>query len=139
MEGLLASVVLVAILLGVLLAVGGLLYVLALRAQRLSKRSPDPVTMRPRPLLGREPWFGPACGGYRYSPASPEGHAVGLVTIGSAVCLAQAGQVLASVTVAVTMVIIVFVKGTPPGGARERKEFHAGRDQRPHRRAISGH
>ncbi len=139
MEGLLASVVLIAILLGVLLVVGGLLYLLVLRAKRLSKRSPDPVTMRRTPLLGREPWFGPACGRYRYSPASPEGHAVGLVAIGSAVYLAQAGQVLASVAVAVTMVIIVFVKGTPPGGAREWKESRAGRDQRPHRRAISGH
>lgn len=138
MEGLLASVVLIAILLGVLLVVGGLVYLLALRARRLSKRSPEPVTMRPRPFLGREPWFGPACGGYRYAPASPEGHAVGLVAITAAVYLAQAGQLLASAAVAVTMVIIVFVKGTPPAGAQEWKVFHAWIDQRPERRALSG-
>jgi hypothetical protein len=131
MEGLVASVVLIAIFLGVLLVVGGLIYLVVLRAHRLSMRSPEPVTMRPRPLLGREPWFGPGCRGYRYSPASPEGHAVGLVAIAAAVYLAQAGQVLASVAVAVTMVIIVFVKSTPPGGAREWKEFHAARVQRP--------
>jgi len=39
MEGLAASVVLIAILLGVLLVVGGLVYLLA---QRLPKRSPEP-------------------------------------------------------------------------------------------------
>jgi hypothetical protein len=127
MEGLLASVVLIAILLGGLLVVGGLVYLLA---QRLSKRSPEPVTMRPRPLLGREPWFGPACGGYRYSPASPEGHAVGVVAIAAAVYLAQAGQVLASVVVLAAMVIIVFLKGTPPGAGREWKQFHARSDLR---------
>ena len=39
MEGLAASVLLIAILLGVLLVVGGLVYLLA---QRLPKRSPEP-------------------------------------------------------------------------------------------------
>jgi hypothetical protein len=125
-DGLLASVVLMAILLGVLLAVGSLIYLLALRARRLSRRPPDPVTMPPKPLLGPKPWFGPGSGSYRYAPAPAEGHAVGLVAIAAAVYLAQAGQVLAAIAVAVTMVIIVFVKGTPPGGAREWKEIHAG-------------
>lgn len=46
MEGLAASVVLIAIVLGVLLVVGSLVYLLA---QRPPKRSPEPVTMRPRP------------------------------------------------------------------------------------------
>ena len=48
MEGLAASVVLIAILLGVLLVVGSLVYLLA---QRLPKRSPEPVTMRRRPPM----------------------------------------------------------------------------------------
>jgi hypothetical protein len=39
MEGLAASVLLIAVLLGVLLVVGGLVYLLA---QRLAKRSPEP-------------------------------------------------------------------------------------------------
>jgi hypothetical protein len=43
MEGLAASVVLIAILLGVLLVVGGLVYLLA---QRLPKRSPEPPHVR---------------------------------------------------------------------------------------------
>lgn len=46
MEGLAASVLLIAILLGVLLVVGGLVYLLA---QRLPKRSPEP----PRKPLNR--------------------------------------------------------------------------------------
>ena len=163
MEGLSASVVLIAILLGVLLVVvfdvfcllrlgtadtahfvprfvwavlivgaspiGGLVYLLA---QRLRKRSPEPMTMRPRPpLLGGKAWYGPASGGYRHSPASPEGHAVAMAAVAGAVYLGLAGQVLAAAAVAVALVIIVFLKGTPPGGAREWKEFQARRDQRP--------
>ena len=54
-----------------------------------------------------------------------------VVAIAGAVYLAVAGQVLASVVVAGALVIIVFLKGTPPGGAREWKEFQALRDQRP--------
>jgi hypothetical protein len=49
MEGLAASVVLIAILLGVLLVVGGLVYLLA---QRLPRRSPEP----PRKPVNR--WIG---------------------------------------------------------------------------------
>ena len=49
MEGLAASVVLIAILFGVLLVVGGLVYLLA---QRPPKRSPEP----PRKPVNR--WFG---------------------------------------------------------------------------------
>jgi hypothetical protein len=165
MEGLLASVVLIAILLGVLLVVvfdvfcllrlggtadaahfvprfvwavlilgtgpiGGLVYLLA---QRLRKRSPEPMAMRPRPLLGSKAWYGPAParGGYGYSPASFEGHAVAVVGIGAAVYLALAGQGLAAATVAVALVIIVFLKSTPPGGAREWKESQARRDPQP--------
>src|ERR1700678_372068 len=104
MEGLLASVALIAILLGVLLVVvfdifcllrlgtadtvhfvprfvwavlivstspiGGVVYLLT---QRLRKRSPQPMTMRPRPLLGSKAWYGPSLAGYRRSPASIEG------------------------------------------------------------------
>jgi hypothetical protein len=162
MEGLLASVVLIAILLGVLLVVvfdvfcllrlgtvdtahfvprfvwavlivgtspiGGLVYLLA---QRLRKRSPEPMTMRSRPLLGSKAWYGPARAEYSRSPASPEGHAVAVVAIAGAVYLGLAGQVLAAAAVTAALMIIVFLKGTSPGGAREWKEFQARRDQRP--------
>jgi len=162
MEGLAASVVLLAIFLGVLLVVvfdgfcllhlgkagtahflpkfvwavlvvctspvGGLVYLLA---QRLPRRSPEPVTMRTRPLLGRKAWYGPARGDHGHSPASPEGHAAVLMAIATAVYLGQAGQVLATVAVMAALVIIVYLKGTPPGGAREWKESQARTDQRP--------
>jgi len=167
-EGLSASVVLIAVMLGVLLVVvfdvfcllrlatadtahflpkfawavlivctspfGGLVYLLA---QRLSKRSPEPVTLRARPpLLGQKAWYGPAREGHGYSPASPEGHAVVMVAIAAAVYLVQAGQVLAAAVVAVTLVIIVLLKSTPPSNAQERRAFQTRRDQRP---APPGH
>ena len=146
MEGLSASVVLIAILFGVLLLVvfdvfcllrlgtantahfvprfvwavlivgaspiGGLVYLLA---QRLRMRSPEPMTMRPKPLLGSKVWYGPALVGYRRSPASPEGHAVAVVAIAGAAYLAAAGQILAAAAVAAVLVTIVFLKSTPPG------------------------
>jgi hypothetical protein len=146
MEGLSASVLLIAILLSVLLVVvfdvfcllrlgtadtthvvprfgwavlivgisplGGIAYLLA---QRLRKRSPEPMSMRPKPLLGSKAWYGPALMEYRHSPASPEGHAVAVAAIAGAAYLAVAGQVLAAVAVAAVLVIIVFLKSTPPG------------------------
>jgi hypothetical protein len=161
MGGLAASIVLIAILLGVLLVVvfdvfcllrlatadtahflpkfvwavlivctspiGGLVYLLA---RRLSKRSPEPVTMRPRPLLGQKAWYGPARERHGRSPASPEGHAVAVVAIAAAAYLVLAGQGLAAAVVAVTLMIIVFLKSTPPGSSQEWKEFQAHRDQR---------
>jgi hypothetical protein len=162
-EGLSASVVLMAILLGVLLVVvfdvfcllrlgtsdtahfvprfvwavlivgasplGGLVYLLA---QRLRERSPEPMTMRPRPpLLGSKAWYGPAPGRPRHSPASFEGHAVAVVAIAGAAYLVQAGKILDAAGVAAALAIIVFVKGTPPGGAQEGKEFPARTDRRP--------
>ena len=95
--------------------------------------------MRPRPLLGRKASYGPAREGHGRSPASREGHAVAVVAIAVAAYLSLAGQVLAAAVVAVTLLIIVFLKSTPPGNAREWKEFQARRDSDPDRRAISGH
>jgi len=145
MEGLSASVVLIAILLSILLVVvfdafcllrlgtantahfvprfvwavlivgvsplGGVVYLLA---QRL-RRQPEPMTMRPRPLLGNTAWYGPSLTEYRHSPATPLGHGVAVAGIAGAVYLALAGQVLAAVVVAVVLVVIVFLKSTPPG------------------------
>jgi hypothetical protein len=146
MEGLSASVVLIAILVGVLLVVvfdvfcllrlgtantahfvprfvwavlivgispiGGVVYLLA---QRLRMRSPEPMTMRPRPLPGSKAWYGPSLAEYRHSSALPVGHAVAVVAVAGAVYLALAGQILAAVAVAVGLVIIVSLKSMPPG------------------------
>jgi hypothetical protein len=91
--------------------VGGIVYLLA---QRL-RRQPEPMTMRPRPLLGNTAWYGPSLTEYRHSPATPLGHGVAVAGIAGAVYLALAGQVLAAVVVAVVLVVIVFLKSTPPG------------------------
>ena len=88
--------------------------------------------MRPRPLLGSKAWYGPARAEHSRSPASPEGHAVAVVAIAGAVYLDLAGQVLAATVVAAVLVVIVFLKSTSPGGAREWQEFQARRDQRGH-------
>jgi hypothetical protein len=167
MEGLAASVALIAILLGVLLVVvfdvfcllrlatadtahflpkfvwavlivctspiGGLVYLLA---QRQSKRSPEPVAMRARPLLGQKAWYGPAREGRGHSLASSEGHAVAVVAIGAAVYLALAGQGLATGVVAVTLVTIVFLKSTPPGKLRGGRNSGPAEISDPHCRAI---
>jgi hypothetical protein len=145
--GLAASVVLVAILLGVLLVIvfdvfcllrlggtadaahvvprfvwavlivgtspiGGLVYLLA---QRQRKRSPEPMTMRPRPPLASQAGHGPALAEYRHSPASPLAHGVAVVAISGVVYLVLAGKVLDAVAVMAVLVIIVFVKNTAPG------------------------
>ncbi len=112
--------------------IGGLVY---LAAQRLPKRSPEPVTMRTQPLLGRKAWFGPAAGGDGHFPASPQGHAVGVVAIAATVYLILAGQALAVALVVVALVVIVFLKVTSPDSGTvalyARDESQARRDQRP--------
>jgi hypothetical protein len=93
--------------------IGGLVYLLA---QRLRKRSPEPMTMRPKPSLGSEAWYGPASTEYSHARALPVGHAVAVVAIAGAVYLvAQAGQTLAAAAVALALVIIVSLKSMPPG------------------------
>jgi hypothetical protein len=93
--------------------IGGLVYLLA---QRLRKRSPEPMTMRPRPFLRSEAGHGPALAKYRHSPTSPVPHAVAVVAISGVLYLVLAGKVLDATAVAVVLVIIVFLKSTAPGG-----------------------
>jgi membrane protein implicated in regulation of membrane protease activity len=146
MEGLSASAVVIAILLGILLLVvfdafclvrlgtadtahvvprfawavlivccsplGGLAYLLV---QRLRRRSPEPLTMRPRPLRSGYAWHGPWLAEYKHAPASPAGHAVTVVAIAGAVLLAEAGELLVAVGILVCLVIIAFLRNTPPG------------------------
>jgi hypothetical protein len=168
MEGLSASVVLIAILLGVLLVVvfdvlcllrlatddtahfvprfvwavlivcaspvGGLVYLLA---QRLRRQPPEPMTRRPGPLLGSKAWYGSARSEYSHSPASPEGHAVAVVAIAGAVYLAQAGEVLAAVAVAVALVIVVYLKSAPrDDGSHRNEQFWAARTRAENARRL---
>jgi hypothetical protein len=91
---------------------GGLVYLLT---QRLRKRSPEPLTMRPRPLLGSEAGHGPALAKYRHSPSSPVGHGVAVVAISGVVYLVLADKVLDALAVMVVLAIIVVIKSTAPG------------------------
>jgi len=91
---------------------GGIIYLLA---QRLRRRAPEPVTMRPSPLPASTAWHGPSLAEYRRSPASALGHGVAAVAVAGAAYLALAGQLLAAAAIAVVLVIIVFFKSTPPG------------------------
>jgi hypothetical protein len=92
--------------------IGGVVYLLA---QRLRMRSPEPMTMRPRPLPESKAWYGPSLAEYKRSPALSAGHSVAVVAIAGAVYLALAGQILAAVAVAVALVITVSLKSMPPG------------------------
>jgi len=93
--------------------VGGIVYLLA---QRLRRRSPQPMAMRPSPAPGSGGrWYGPALAEYNRAPASPLGHGVAVMAIAGAAYLAQAGQILAAAAITVVLVIIAFLKATPPG------------------------
>lgn len=146
MEELSASVVLIAILLGVLIVVvfdvfclvrlgtadtvhivprlvwavlivglspvGGLAY---LAAQRLRRRSPEPIAMRPRPLPANAGYYGPSLTGYNQPRASQAGHAITVVAVAGAGYLAIAGQVLWAAAIVAVLVTIAFLRNTPPG------------------------
>jgi hypothetical protein len=94
--------------------VGGIVYLLA---QRLRRRSPEPVTMRPRPSPspGSSGWYGPALAEYNRPPATSLGHGVAVMAVAGAAYLALAGQILAAAAITGILVLIAFLKGTPPG------------------------
>jgi hypothetical protein len=87
--------------------------------------------MRTKPLLGRKAWFGPRRFGWGLGPVSPEGWAVTAVAVATAVGLAVAVRRdrWAALLVIIVLLIIVFVKGTSPGGPREWEEFQASRSR----------
>ena len=92
--------------------VGGLAYLLV---QRLRRRSPEPITMRPRPLRSHYAWHGPWLAEYRQPPPSPVGHAVTVVAIAGVALLALAGELLVAAGILVCLVVIAFLRNTPPG------------------------
>ena len=93
--------------------------------------------MRTKPLLGRKAWFGPRQVGWGLSPASAEGWVVTAAAAAAAVGLAVADRsdrwtaliARKSAIVVIPLVIIVFLKGTSPGGRRAWKEFQASKER----------
>ena len=86
--------------------------------------------MRTKPLLGRKAWFGPKRMGWGLSPVSFEGWAVmlaALVAMAWLVTLTHAGWV--AFPVVVGLLVVVFLKGTSLGGAREWEEYKAQRSR----------
>jgi hypothetical protein len=88
--------------------------------------------MRTKPLLGQKAWFGPRRMGWGLSPVSVEGWAVTAVALAAAVGLSIADHRHAwtALLVVILLLVIVFVKGTSPGGPRAWEEFQASKDRR---------
>ncbi|MGH7759766.1 MAG: hypothetical protein ACREN7_10685 [Candidatus Dormibacteria bacterium] len=83
--------------------------------------------MRVRPLIGRKPWFGPRRFGWGLSPISIEGW---LVTAAAVAAQAWTRRRLGwgrrrRTTIALAVLLVMALKGTSPGGARDRKTLRA--------------
>jgi uncharacterized membrane protein YphA (DoxX/SURF4 family) len=85
--------------------------------------------MRTKPLVGRKAWFGPRRMGWGLSPVSVEGWASTVVAVAVAIGLAIGvrRERWSGLVVMALLLIIVFVKGTSPGGPNEWREFQASR------------
>jgi anti-sigma-K factor RskA len=83
--------------------------------------------MRTRPLLGRKAWFGPRRNGWGLQPVSAEGWVVSAVAAVAAIVLATAVRAArwTAFLPLIVLLVLVFVKGTSPGGQREWEEFQA--------------
>ena len=86
--------------------------------------------MRTEPLIGRKVWFGPRRLGWGWSPVTADGWVVLVTGVAAAIVLASTvrqARWLSLIAVAV-MLVIIFLKGTSPGGPDEWYEFKAVRD-----------
>jgi hypothetical protein len=81
-------------------------------------------------LIGRKAWFGPRRFGWGLGPVSAEGWAVVAVGIAAIIVVAVLARHApwADIPVVAALLIIVFAKGTSPGGSREWEEFQASKN-----------
>ena len=87
--------------------------------------------MRTEPLIGRTVWFGPRRLGWGWSPVTAGGWVVLVTGVAAAIVLASTvrqARWLSLIAVAV-MLVIIFLKGTSPGGADEWYSFKVVRDR----------
>ncbi len=64
------------------------------------------------------------------SPVSPEGWAVPLVAVIAIICVVALTQPWIAFVVVAALIIVIFLKGTSPGGAREWEEYQAQKQRR---------
>ena len=98
------------------------------RHDTMSRATRHSVRMRIEPILGRKLWFKPRrWGGWGWTPSSWEGWAVLALAVvailAGTVSVERATEVIWVAAVSVLLVIVCIVKGTSPGGPRERAEF----------------
>jgi hypothetical protein len=87
--------------------------------------------MRTKPLLGQKAWFGPRRMGWGLSPVSAEGWAVTAAAVAAALGLGTAARHArwSGLLVMILLLVIVFLKGTSPGGPRAWEEFQASKNR----------
>jgi len=83
--------------------------------------------MRTKPLVGRKAWFGPRRFGWGLGPVSGEGWLATAIAVAVIVGLAVAGHHdrWIALPVVILLLVIVFLKGTSPGGPSAWEEFQA--------------
>lgn len=85
--------------------------------------------MRTKPLLGRKVWFGPRRMGWGLSPVTPEGWVVLLVAVAAIICVAALVRPWVAFVVVAALILVIFLKGTSPGGSQEWEEYQAQKHQ----------
>lgn len=85
--------------------------------------------MRTKPVIGEKAWFGPRRFGWGLGPVSAEGWAVALGGAAIAIVLASVDRRARwlGLVVIPLILLVVYLKGTSPGGPREWEEFNAAR------------
>ena len=83
--------------------------------------------MRMSPLVGRKAWFGPRRVGWGLSPISIEGWVATAAAVVTTVALAimTRGARWIALIVPALLILMVFLKGTTPGGSAEWEAFQA--------------
>jgi hypothetical protein len=87
--------------------------------------------MRTKPLLGQKAWFGPRRLGWGLAPVSAEGWVITALAIAVAIGLGVAdrhGRWIALLIV-IVLLVVVFAKGTSPGGPKQWEEYQASRQR----------